>query len=356
MTPTGLDLDVNAERFAFQEWAGVLGGLKNIAVEGRFHTTLKGPLAKLDTTIDLEAAAAASTDRSCSTRPSRLAWRRWARRQAAEHGALAQSGRSADRHLPAMSTSISTCALAGSRPATYSFAGSHAGFMDYEADDVKARGELTDTEVRIAEVTATAYGANVTVHSGTIGIPAPYPLTSWVLPAASTCGRCRPRCRCRMSKACFVRLRRDRPVLRVVHHRTARFDPSEFLGASLGAGTSGSIDTSVRPFHYQGEGDLTLIDLHRFGVDLGVEWLQEPRYAGTVSGRFHVDGSGCGFGDRCVLTGGGRIDHAELFDGRLTDAEVSIELTSGSLTGSYDGTLREINPSIALPIRGSTHR
>src|SRR5437762_2411668 len=35
-TPTTLDLHVRADRFAFQEWAGVLHGLKNIAVDAIF--------------------------------------------------------------------------------------------------------------------------------------------------------------------------------------------------------------------------------------------------------------------------------------------------------------------------------
>src|SRR5215213_3926104 len=45
--PTELDLTVNAPRFAFQEWSGVLRGLKNIAIDGSFDTTLKGPVTAL---------------------------------------------------------------------------------------------------------------------------------------------------------------------------------------------------------------------------------------------------------------------------------------------------------------------
>ena len=51
--PAVLDLQVQADAFAFQEWAGVLGGLKNIAVESKFDTTLKGPLTALDTNLQL---------------------------------------------------------------------------------------------------------------------------------------------------------------------------------------------------------------------------------------------------------------------------------------------------------------
>ena len=52
----------------------------------------------------------------------------------------------------------------------------------------------------------------------------------------------------------------------------ARFDDSVFLGAEVGAGTVGAIDTSVTPFHYAGEGDISGIDLPRFGTDLAITW------------------------------------------------------------------------------------
>ena len=48
-----MHLEVNAERFAFQEWAGLLPGLRNIAVESRFTTTLDGPRTALATTLTL---------------------------------------------------------------------------------------------------------------------------------------------------------------------------------------------------------------------------------------------------------------------------------------------------------------
>ena len=51
--PTMLDLQVRAPRFAFQEWAGVIRGLRNIAVESSFETSLKGPVDRLATDLRL---------------------------------------------------------------------------------------------------------------------------------------------------------------------------------------------------------------------------------------------------------------------------------------------------------------
>ena len=72
----------------------------------------------------------------------------------------------------------------------------------------------------------------------------------------------------------------------------ARLQPSTFLGAQVGAGTVGSIDTHQQPLHYSGEGDVANADVGRFGAGLDVGWLQDPRFAGTISGHFRVDGIG----------------------------------------------------------------
>ena len=63
----------------------------------------------------------------------------------------------------------------------------------------------------------------------------------------------------------------------------AQFARSEFLGAAIGAGTSGTIDTGVKPLQFSGDGEIHDLDLYRLGVGLEVGWLQEPRYAGIVS-------------------------------------------------------------------------
>ena len=54
-TPTTLDLHVSAPRFAFQEWAGILRGLGNIAVEASFDTQLTGPPSAMGTVITLHS-------------------------------------------------------------------------------------------------------------------------------------------------------------------------------------------------------------------------------------------------------------------------------------------------------------
>ena len=102
----------------------------------------------------------------------------------------------------------------------------------------------------------------------------------------------------------------------------AAFAQSEFLGATVGAGTVGSIDTLQKPLRYTGDGDVTGINLRRFGEGLDVAWLRDPRYAGTVSGHFRVDGAGTERRDADAHRRRHGCRRADLFNGTLSDADV----------------------------------
>jgi autotransporter translocation and assembly factor TamB len=228
----------------------------------------------------------------------------------------------------------------------YDFTGRHAMYMDYAADDVRARGQITKTEVLIAGASGIAYGAHVTADEGSIGIDAPFPYRF----KGTTAG---------------VDLRRVPKQVPVPHVQSvlamdydvsgrfsdafiighAQFARSEFLGATIGAGTTGSIDTSQRPIQYAGEGDVENLDIRRFGEGLDVAWMRDPRYETTVAGRFRVEGTGS---DAATMTlnGGGRLARAPVFEGLLSDADVSVEIADGTLRASYDGRFARIDPAI----------
>lgn len=349
VSPSVLALTVAADRFVFQEWAGIVSPVANIAVDAAFTATLEGPPRQLNTALQLTSSHG-GIDGAFTIDTTEPGWRTagdvrlqrfnlapWFNQAA---GVSDITGRVIfDVRMPP----------GASFPrGTYAFDGSHARYAGYEADDVVARGAITPTEVRIAAGTATAYGANVRLDSGTIGIGAPFPFAF-------------------AGVANGVDLRQLPPAVPVPHVEstlrlafdvsgrfrdgflkgTALFRESEFLGAAIGEGTTGAIDTSAQPFTYAGEGDLRNVDLHRMGVGLGLAWLQEPRYAGTLDGHFCVEGAGADVAT-LRLDGGGHLDRADLFDGRLSDAEVGIQLAGGSLTASYDGQLRGVNPARAL--------
>jgi translocation and assembly module TamB len=345
--PTTLDLRVRAPKFAFQEWSGVLRGLANIAVEAGFDTSLKGPVNQLETDLRLAGTGGGVHGHLTldTTVPGwhgtgavdvdRLNLARW----------LNHEERASD--ITGHVTFNLALELGRRFPrGVYTFDGPHAMYMGYAADSVKARGQITATSVLIAEANAVAYGAQVTTREGSIGIDSPFPFhfqgtTTRIdlrrLPAAIPV----PHVESLLTFDYDVDGRFTDPFI----SGRAEFAASEFLGATVGAGTVGTIDTLQQPLRYTGEGDVSGISLRRFGEGLDVAWLRDPRYAGTLSGRFHVDATGASAAD-LRLEGGGRLADAQIFNGRLSDADVSVEIADGTLQASYNGRFDNIDPSV----------
>lgn len=345
--PTSLDLRVRAPSFSFQEWSGVLRGLKNIAVDASFDTALKGPVNRLETTLQLTGTGggvkgALTLDTSVpgwhgagAVNVDRLNLARWLNR--------------ADRPSDITGRVTFDLALELGRHfprGVYTFDGPHAMYMEYAADNVRARGQITTAAVLVAQADAVAYGAQVTTRDGSIGIDAPFPFhfqgttTDIDLRRVPTTVPV-PHVESLLTFAYEVSGRFSEPYI----VGQATFGQSTFLGATVGAGTVGSIDTLQQPLRYTGDGDVSGIDLGRFGEGLDVAWLRDPRYAGTVAGHFRVDGAGAST-ETLALTGGGRLSKAEVFNGRLSEADVTIAIDRGTLTASYSGAIERIDPAI----------
>ena len=347
--PTELDLAANARRFSFQEWGGVLRGLRSIAVEASFDTTLKGPLSRLGTDLRLRGTGGSVTGR-LTLDTSVPGWRGAGTVDVATLN-LARWLNNPER--PSDITGRVTFDLAlelGRRfpRGVYTFDGPHAMYMNYAADDLKARGQITQEAVLIASATGTAYGAGVTAADSSIGIDSPFPY----------------RFRGTITHIDLRAVPASVPVPHVESLLTfdydtsgtfsnpyitgrAQFAASTFLGAGVAPGTVGSIDTSERPIHYTGEGDIVSVDLRRFGEGLDVAWLRDPRYRGTLAGRFHVDGRGSD-SRTLSLRGGGRLTRADMFHGQLEDADVSVDIDAGTLKATYAGRFSGVDPAIPL--------
>jgi hypothetical protein len=347
--PTTLDLEVHAAPFAFQEWSGVLTGLKNIAVEASFDTTLKGPLTRLDTRISL-AGTGGSVNGQLTLDTKVPGW----------HGAgavdvarinLARWLNRPDRPSDVTGHVVFDLDLDLGKHfprGSYEFDGPHAMYLDYAADDLHAQGRLTATEVLIDRMSGLAYGAHLPSTTGSIGLDNPYryhfqgSMTGLDL-------RLVPK---------TVPVPHVETVLALDYDVTgqfsqafikgqARFGRSEFLGATIGEGTVGTIDTETRPIRYGGDGEILGVNLNHFGEALDVGWLKDPRYAGSVSGRFRVDGTGSDV-QTLALTADGRISRGDLFHGVISDADVSLQIAEGTLGSSFNGRFTGIDPAIAF--------
>ena len=144
-----------------------------------------------------------------------------------------------------------------------------------------------------------------------------------------------------------VRLRRHRPLRRAVHRRPRdlrALDVSRRRRRRRHGRDRSTRSSSRSATPATARSTASICD--RFGDGLDVGWLRQPRYAGTMSGHFHVDGAGTSVAT-LALTGGGHLSRAELFKGTLSDAEVSIAIADGTLRASYDGRLagdRSVDP------------
>jgi len=344
---TELDLLVHAARFAFQEWSGVLHGLKNIAVDASFDARLKGPLSTLVTDLQLDGTGGSVTGRV--TLDTNVPG--WHGAGALEVGRLNLARWLNTAERPSDITGHVTFDLAldlgGHFPrGSYAFDGPHAMYMQYAADNVRARGRITASAALVDRATARAYGAAVVARDSSISIDSPF----------------RYRFQGTVTQIDLRRVPATVPVPRVeslltfdydVAGRFARpfiagratFARSTFLGASINGGATGSIDTSEDPISFSGDGEIANVSLTRFGEGLEVGWLQDPRYSGTIAGRFHVDGRGA---DRATLAiaARGHLARGDLFRGMLTDADVSLTLDRGTLGASYTGAFARIDPSV----------
>ena len=158
--PTVLDLTVHAQPFDFQEWAGMLTGLKNIAVVANFDTTLKGPLTALDT--QLEFAGTGGSVRGQLTLDTKVPG--WHGAGAVDVAAinLARWLNRPDRPSDITGHLVFDLDLdLGKRfpRGTYDFNGPHAMYMTYAANDLRSPGRLVVGEALIDRLSASAYGA-----------------------------------------------------------------------------------------------------------------------------------------------------------------------------------------------------
>ena len=347
--PTTLDLEVHAAPFAFQEWSGIVTGLKNIAVEAHFDTTLKGPLTRLDTRLAIAGTGGSVTGQlTLNTKVpgwhgagavdvSRINLARWLNRPDRPSDVTGHVVFDLDldlgRHFPRGS---------------YEFDGPHAMYLDYAADDLHAKGRLTATEVLIDRMSGLAYGANLPSTTGSIGLDSPYPyhfqgtmtdLDLRLVPKSVPV----PHVETMLALDYDVTGQFSEPFIT----GRARFARSAFLGATIGDGTVGTIDTGTRPISYSGDGEILDTNLNRFGEGLDVGWLKDPRYAGSVSGRFRVDGAGADV-QTLALTADGRFSRGDLFHGVISDADVSLQIDQGTLRSSFNGRFAGIDPAVAF--------
>ena len=346
--PAVFDLQVNAARFAFQEWSGILNGLKNIAVEAAFDAHLTGPLSTF--AVDLNMRSNGGNVRGPFVLDMTVPGWHGKGRVDLERLDLARWLNRHDRPSDISGRVEFDFALNLGHVPTgpYTFAGGHAAYFGYEADDINATGTIVSNQARIAKASARAYGAGVALTNSTISFDLPY----------------RFRFAGHITEIDLRDVPESVPIPHVESTLTfdydvtgqfssafvkgrAEFAPSTFLGAEIRDGGSGTIDTSGSRVRYGGSAELRVFDLPRFGDAFDADWLRDPRYAGTLTGHFSVDAEGTS-PLTMRLDAAGRTSQGQFFGGTLSDADVSFRIADASLDATYDGRFARINPAIPL--------
>ena len=293
--PTMLESASRAARFAFQEWSGVIRGLKNIAVEADFDTSLKGPVDRLG-----DRPAARRNRRRRQGRPEldttvpgwhgagavdveRLNLARWLNRRDRPSDI---TGHVDVRSRASNSGGTSLAASTLSRPAR--------DVHGLRGDNVRARGQLTDDRRphrrgHRGRVRRGRDDHRRDASASTRRFRSAFRGHDRYRPAATAA---RP-FRSRMSRACW--------------RSTTTSPASSPIRSSPGAPRSRDRSSSARPSatapsarSTRSEAASTTpatatidgIELRRFGEGLDVGWLQRSALRRHVSGRFHVDGAG----------------------------------------------------------------
>jgi hypothetical protein len=342
-------LHVAADPFSFQEYAAILPGLRRIDIVGAFDVTLSGTGNALDADLTLRSNGgnARGRVRLDTTVPGwhgageftvdRIDLSRWLSRP--------------DRPSDATGRVVFDLDLnfgRGLPVGPFTFDGGRLAFLDYAATSARVRGRMASEAVVLDRVTARVYGAEVTLTEGHIQLASPYGyrfvgaaarLDLRNVPESAPV----PHVESRLHLTFDVDGRFERPV---IAGRAVTLPESTFLGAPLDEGTTGTIDTTGDRLRYRASGGVTGLSLQRVATDLRLSWLDDSRYAGVVTGRFQVEGDGSAAADTRLVAQGRLVRGERLLGGMLSDADVTVEISDGSIAVSYTGRFDHLDPSL----------
>ncbi len=247
----------------------------------------------------------------------------------------------------------------------YRFQGPRVHASGYAAENVKVAGRLEDGRV-IVDGLGHAYGASATAKG------------SIVTPASG-----RPFALDLQGRADRVNLRElpaslKLPVLTTNlslsdYHVTATthtiaagaaLNESEVEGATVSAGTVGTIDVTPGELSYSANGAMTSANLRRIGQALGIATLDTPTYETLINGQFNVTGRQPRFPvvpravvvqtppllDVMMLDARGTITDTDLpgFGAHVPRMALGVSIAAGTLKVDADGSFDRLDPAVLL--------
>lgn len=357
-----LDLTVASSKLTFPEIGPFLPAVRNIHTVPSFTVKVKGPLARMQTTVDLKSGAGAAAgnvtldlaspkkriDGDLQVRDINLA--PWIDNETFK-GII--TGRA--QFALTLPDSKVKRPFAG----TFRFTGPTAGAAGYSAQDVDARGRFEGSHVTVEQARGQAYGAAVTA-AGTVGAAPPAPGRG-ARGAKPQGGGVQYQFKGTLANLDLRRVPKTVPVppmatvLNLGYDVTgqgskffrgeAQLQASTVEGIRIADGMTGYFELRDKHIAYGGEGDVTQVDLPRIGRVLDVDALTAPRFEGVVNGHFRVDASGKNLSELTLQASGTAVDSSLFGGARIEKMDFDTTIEQAALRARAKGTFADLDPT-----------
>ena len=334
-----LDITLDAERLSLPEVGRYFRPLANIRLEPAVDVTARGTLDALNMDVNVVSSAGS------------------ARGPLVGHfgdGSKSLEGRLDVRDVnmaPILNREVWKTRVTGQAdfdwafsPAeiNFKFAGPHVEGLGYQAANVRAKGVYQPALLRF-DASGAGYGAAANTRA-TFRFATPAHVRcltrSKVLSAISICVDCPSASRCPGSRH---RLRATTsssraggtgagaPSLTTSTVEGARFEPGTLLG----------IESRDRQLTYSASGNVSWLNPRYFAAPLDVQWLDDERLGGSLSGTFTFEGSGRTVDDLVLQTRATLVD-STLAGARFPRADVDFRMENRQIRAKFTGAFEEL--------------
>ena len=227
----------------------------------------------------------------------------------------------------------------------FKFAGPHVEGFGYQAANVRAKGVYQPLELRF-DASGAAYGANATTRA-TFRFRTPSRPMSYRLDGTFQSLDMRQ-----------LPERLSMPELETTAAGKYSFeangsdwtggatlDSSIVEGARFEAGTVLGIESRNRALSYSANGNVAWLDPRRFAAPLEIDWLDDDRFSGSLTGALTFTGSGRTV-DELVLNTSASLVDSTLAGARFPSAAVDFQMREREIRAKFTGPFQELPGSL----------
>jgi autotransporter translocation and assembly factor TamB len=121
----------------------------------------------------------------------------------------------------------------------------------------------------------------------------------------------------------------------------AELDPSTVEGARFGERTLLAIESHDRQLTYSASGNVASLNPRRFAAPLKIEWLDDERFNGSLTGTFTMEGSGRTTDDLVLKTDAALVA-STLAGARFANAAVDFQMANREIHAKFAGPFEDL--------------